>query len=131
MNAVRLCNVIGSSGSVVPLFSSRSRAGARYGHRSASEPMVSHPPRRWTRFWLAACRRHRESSCCLQSENPCASLTWPDFLFTRPEMAAEVAYMGLRPGEKLTEELIFETERKVGMVGCLTLSKRQSSVHWT
>ena len=33
----------------------------------------------------------------------------------------EVVYIGLRPGEKLTEELIFESERELEMEGCLTV----------
>jgi FlaA1/EpsC-like NDP-sugar epimerase len=129
MNAIRLCNVIGSSGSVVPIFL---RQIAQREPVTVTDPLV-------TRWFLTTSQTVEAILACGTSAQEgkiliptvgqpvriadlarvlirCASDGWP----------GEVVYIGLRSGEKLTEELIFESERKVLMENCLTVVETPS-----
>jgi FlaA1/EpsC-like NDP-sugar epimerase len=129
MNAIRLCNVIGSSGSVVPIFLRQI---------AQREPVTVTDPR-VTRWFLTTSQTVEAILACGTSAQEGKILTptvgqpvriadlarvlirragdgWP----------GEVVYIGLRPGEKLTEELIFESERKVQMENGLTVVETPS-----
>jgi FlaA1/EpsC-like NDP-sugar epimerase len=124
MNAIRLCNVIGSSGSVVPIFL---RQIAQREPVTVTDPKVSR--------WFLTTRQAVEAilACGASPQHgrillppvgePVRIADLAQFLIdsTGDGWPGEVVYIGLRPGEKLTEELIFESERKVQMEGCLTV----------
>jgi FlaA1/EpsC-like NDP-sugar epimerase len=122
MNAIRLCNVIGSSGSVVPQFLRQI---------AQREPVTVTDPQ--ARRWFLTMHEAVEAilACGVSSQQgkillpPVGEtvriLDLAQFLIRSSEDGGQVAYIGLRPGDKLTEQLIFESERKVGMEGCLTV----------
>ena len=120
MNAVRLCNVIGSSGSVVPIF--LEQIGRRQ-PLSVTDPRAS----RW--FLTTQEAVGAILGCGVSGQHgkillppvglPVRIAELAEFLIRSAGSAAEISYIGLRPGEKLTEELVFESEREVGTVGSL------------
>ena len=124
MNAIRLCNVIGSSGSVVPIFL---RQIEQRKPVTVTDPGVS----RWfltirqTVEAILACGASAQAGKILLPPvgPPVRIVDLAKFLIhaAGEGWPGEVAYIGLRPGEKLTEELIFASERKVTMDGCLTV----------
>jgi FlaA1/EpsC-like NDP-sugar epimerase len=129
MNAIRLCNVIGSSGSVVPIFL---RQIERREPVTVTDPEVT----RWfltigqTVEAILACGASAEEGKILLPPvgEPVRIAGLARFLIHKEGNGwpGEVAYIGLRPGEKLTEELIFERERKVRMEECLTVLETPS-----
>ena len=121
MNAIRLGNVIGSPGSVVPLFVDQI---------AACKPVtVTHPDA--TR-WFLTLRQTVEAilasgkGCCegriLMPElgEPVRIVELARFLIRAAAKENPIEYTGLRPGDKLSEESIFATEFKANEIkeGC-------------
>ncbi len=126
MNAIRLCNVIGSSGSVVPIFL---RQIEQRQPVTVTDPGVI----RWfltirqaVEAILACGASAQEGKILLPAVGPPVRIVDLARFLIRAAgngWAGELVYIGLRPGEKLTEELTFESERKLEMEGCLTVLK--------
>ena len=124
MNAIRLCNVIGSSGSVVPIF--LKQIGQR-------KPVTVTDPR--ASRWFITVQEAVEAilGCGASSEQgkiflprvgePVRITDLAQYLIRSAGegLPGQVTYIGLRPGEKLSEELLFENERQVGTEGGLTM----------
>ncbi len=124
MKAIRLCNVIGSSGSVVPIFL---RQIEQRKPVTVTDPGVSR--------WFLTIRQTMDAILACGASSQAGKILLPPvglpvrivdlarFLIRAAGNGwpGELVYIGLRPGEKLTEELIFESERKVEMEGCLTV----------
>jgi FlaA1/EpsC-like NDP-sugar epimerase len=118
MSVVRLVNVIGSPGSVLPLFMK---------HIAAGGPVtVTHPEA--TRWFLS--RREAVDAILAGGAAECAGrilipqMRDPVRIADIAEYliggaAVEIRFTGLRPGEKLTEELIAESETIEGASGPL------------
>ena len=117
MNAIRLGNVIGSPGSVIPLFLDQI---------AACKPVtVTHPDA--TR-WFLTLRQTVEAilasgeACCegriLLPElgEPVRVVELARFLIRAAAKQIPIEYTGLRPGEKLSEESVFAAEIKEGCV---------------
>jgi FlaA1/EpsC-like NDP-sugar epimerase len=122
MNAIRLGNVIGSGGSVVPLFLKQI---------AESRPVtVTHPEAsRWflslretVEAILACGTAARGASGCegriLLPElgEPVRIAELAGFLIDAAGKEIPIRFTGLRPGDKLTEELTYESELKDGFV---------------
>ena len=118
MNAIRLGNVIGSGGSVVPLFLKQI---------AESRPVtVTHPE---ASRWFLSLRQTVEAilacgvaACegrifCRSSANLCASPNWQGSSSTPRERKSRSGSPAFVPGDKLTEELTYESELKDGFVG--------------
>lgn len=124
MNAIRLCNVIGSSGSVVPIFL---RQIEQRQPVTVTDPSVSRwflTIRRTIEAILACGASEQEGKILLPPVGPPVRIVDLAKVLIRAVgngWPGEVVYIGLRPGEKLTEELTFESERKMEMEGCLTV----------
>ena len=120
MNAVRLGNVIGSSGSVVPIFLEQI---SRRGPVTVTHPDVS-------RYFMTA--RDAVNAILAAGAAECAGrILLPDlgeperiadvarFLIGRAangrESEVEIQFIGLRPGEKIAEDLLFRTEVREGV----------------
>jgi FlaA1/EpsC-like NDP-sugar epimerase len=124
MNAIRLCNVIGSSGSVVPIFL---RQIERREPLTVTDPQVT----RWfltigqtVEAILACGASAEEGKILLPTVGEAVHIAdLARFLIHQAGNGwpGELAYIGLRPGEKLREELMFERERKVRIEDCLTV----------
>ena len=124
MNAIRLCNVIGSSGSVVPLFLRQI---------AQREPVTVTDPEAMR--WFLTMREAVEAilACGVSSREGRILLPPVGERVRIADLArflirssgngwpGEVTYIGLRPGDKLTEEMSYQSERKVGTEGCLTM----------
>lgn len=113
--AVRFGNVLGSNGSVVPLFERQIRAG---GPVTLTHPDI-------IRYFMTI--RRRPAWCCRPRPSPragnCLCWIWANRIKIR-ELAermiqlyadpngppVEIIYTGLRPGEKLYEELLRDEE---------------------
>jgi FlaA1/EpsC-like NDP-sugar epimerase len=113
---VRFGNVLGSQGSVVPLFQEQIRTTRRI--------TVTHPE--ITRYFMTiqeavalllqafAIGEHRDL-LVLDMGKPIAIVDLARTLIKLsgvPEKEVEIAYMGLRPGEKLCEELFYKGEEQ-------------------
>ncbi len=119
MNAIRLGNVIGSGGSVVPVFLEQI---------AARKPVtVTHPdvsrwflPLREAVEAILACGAAACDGRILLPElgEPVRIAELAGFLIGASGLDAEIPirFTGLRPGDKLTEELTFGNERKDGFV---------------
>jgi FlaA1/EpsC-like NDP-sugar epimerase len=125
MNAVRLVNVIGSSGSVVPIFLRQIAAGG---------PVTVTHPQAERRFIsldeaieaiLATGASHCEGKILLpRTGEPVNIADLARFLIDACAAGKQVPIrlMGLRPGEKLAEDLVGPTEIREGkMDGCLEI----------
>lgn len=119
-SVIRLCNVIGSSGSVVPLFLQQIAQG---GPVTVTDPQA-------TRWFLTISEavdmiltRGVPGKISLpQVDEPVRIADLARFLMhSRGAAHLDIIYTGLRPGEKLTEELTFRGERRVSAEGSLTL----------
>jgi FlaA1/EpsC-like NDP-sugar epimerase len=115
MNAIRLGNVLGSRGSVAPLFQQQIASG---------EPVtVTHPDAR--RYFLtleetvalirAACSLEDASSIFIPKLSPPVKiLDLANRMIHKAGLetprAIRIVFTGLRPGEKLEEELVFTRE---------------------
>jgi FlaA1/EpsC-like NDP-sugar epimerase len=120
MNAVRLGNVSGSTGSVIPLFREQIAAGGPV--------TVTH--REATRYFLSL--DEAVAAILAAGHFDCAGrILLPDMgeplrieELARSLMGATpvaIRYTGLRPGDKLREDLLFANEVKEGVSGPLTV----------
>jgi FlaA1/EpsC-like NDP-sugar epimerase len=125
MNAVRLGNVIGSTGSVVPIFMEQIAGG--------SPVTVTHPE--VDRYFISP-HDAVEAILAAGAAKCTGRILLPDL--GQPERIADLArslieaangsgneipirFIGLRPGEKLHEDLIFQTEIREGFSGPLEI----------
>jgi FlaA1/EpsC-like NDP-sugar epimerase len=120
MNAVRLGNVIGSTGSVIPIFQQQI---------AAREPLtITH--REATRYFISI-EKAVEAILAAGAAECAGRVLLPDL--GAPVRIEELArslmgdaqlpiqYIGLRPGDKLSEELLFAREVSEGSSGPLTV----------
>lgn len=120
MNAVRLGNVIGSTGSVIPIFRQQIAAG---------EPVtVTHPDA--TRYFISL-ENAVEAILATGAADCAGRILLPDL--GAPVRIEDLArsmmgdaqlpmrYIGLRPGDKLSEDLLFANEVKEGTAGPLSI----------
>ena len=132
---VRFGNVLGSDGSVVPLFREQIRAGG---------PLtVTHPD--MTRYFMTireSCQLILQASV-VEQEGGIYVLDMGDpvridYLAEQmirlsgkePGKDVEVQYVGLRPGEKLYEELFYEDEAKETTANDKVFRARHASADW-
>ena len=120
MNAVRLGNVIGSTGSVIPIFQQQigAREAVTVTHRDA------------TRYFMPL-ENAVEAILAAGAAECSGRILLPDLgapvrieEMARSLMGDEqlpIRYIGLRPGDKLSEELLFAQEVKEGSSGPLTV----------
>lgn len=123
INAVRLGNVVGSIGSVVPLFLEQIRK---------SQPLTVTDPKA-SRYFLstkeavAAILAAGAANC--EGRILLPKLGTPISILELAKSLAEnapIRFIGLRPGEKVTEDLIGDGETEVGtMDGSLTILETQ------
>lgn len=123
INAVRLGNVVGSTGSVVPLFLEQIRK---------SQPLTVTDPKA-SRYFLstkeavAAILAAGAANC--EGRILLPKLGTPISILELAKSLAEnapIRFIGLRPGEKVTEDLIGDGETEVGtMDGSLTILETQ------
>jgi FlaA1/EpsC-like NDP-sugar epimerase len=109
MNAIRLCNVIGSSGSVVPIFRRQIACGQPV---TVTDPQAAR--------WFLTERQTVESilACGACSEN--GKILLPEVgepvliaalaAFLRGTANVPIVFTGLRPGDKISEEMMFTNE---------------------
>jgi FlaA1/EpsC-like NDP-sugar epimerase len=127
MNAVRLGNVTGSTGSVIPIF--RQQIAAR------EAVTVTHPEA--TRYFLSLAKAVEAILACAAAD--CfGRILLPDLgtpvriedlaRSLMGESHLPIRYIGLRPGDKLAEDLLFANEVKEGTSGPLTVV-RTSTLH--
>jgi FlaA1/EpsC-like NDP-sugar epimerase len=126
MNAIRLCNVIGSSGSVLPLFERKIAEG---------KPVTVTDPQA-TRWFLTA-RQAVEAILACGVGAPHGRILVPEvgepvriaelaeFLINARAANVPMEFTSLRPGDKLHEEMIFASERSLGRVGPLEVVETQ------
>ncbi|MGH9343348.1 MAG: polysaccharide biosynthesis protein [Terriglobia bacterium] len=117
--AVRLGNVLGSPGSVAPLFAEQLAGGG---------PLtVTH--RRATRYFLSLdecvqyilkAASHEDGSCVLipKLRRPRKITALAHYLMHKSGRNAPILFSGLRPGEKLAEQLVFENESRSRCPDC-------------
>lgn len=121
MNAIRLGNVIGSGGSVIPVFLKQiaERRPVTVTHPEASRWFLSLPE---TVAAILACGSATCEGRILLPElgEPVRIVELARFLiFAAGNGSAQqipIRFTGLRPGDKLSEELTYQTERKDGML---------------
>ena len=120
MNAVRLGNVIASSGSVVPIFQEqiRQRAPLTVTHPDARRYFISLDEA--VEAILAAGAAHCSGRILLpELGEPERIADLARFLIQAAADGAAndipIRFIGLRPGEKLDEDLVFETEVQEGL----------------
>jgi FlaA1/EpsC-like NDP-sugar epimerase len=123
MNAVRLVNVIGSSGSVVPIFLRQIAAGGpvTVTHPQAKRRFIS--LNQAIEAVLATGASQCEGKVLLPPMGePVGIADLARFLIEAcaAEKAVPIRFMGLRPGEKLAEDLVLPAEIREGKVeGCV------------
>ena len=117
MNAIRLVNVIGSGGSVVPVFLNQIAEGT-------SVTVTHAEARRWflslgqTVEAVVACGAAACEGKILLPEvgGPVRIAELAGFLIRAAGKEIPIQFTGLRPGDKLTEELTYEAEIEDGLV---------------
>jgi FlaA1/EpsC-like NDP-sugar epimerase len=122
MNAVRLVNVIGSSGSVVPIFLRQIAAGepVTVTHPQAQRRFISLPEA--IEAVLATGASHCEGRIILPPMGePVNIANLARFLIAASKAENEgegpIRFIGLRPGEKLAEDLVHPAEIREGKIG--------------
>ncbi len=127
--AIRLANVIGSTGSVVPIFLSQiaSRQALRVTHPQASRFFLSIEEA--VTGILAAGASGCDANILLPPlSDPVLVVDLARFLLTKyaPDNKTQLCFTALGPGEKLTEDLIGKDEQAVGTLdGALTVVRSQ------
>jgi FlaA1/EpsC-like NDP-sugar epimerase len=131
MNAIRLGNVIGSPGSVVPGFLRQiaAREPVTVTHAEAS---------RWflpLREAVGAILRGGSAACegrvlVPQLGEPVRIAELAEFLIRESSNDIPVVLTGLRPGDKLTEELVSADEIQDGFADGLRVIKTRQITHW-
>ena len=113
MNAVRLGNVVGSTGSVVPIFLEQISKG---GPVTVTDPEASRHfmtlERAVDAIFAAGTAECSGRILLPQLGEPECIADLARFLIGEAEIP--IRFIGLRPGEKLTEDLIFQTEAREG-----------------
>jgi FlaA1/EpsC-like NDP-sugar epimerase len=131
---VRFGNVLGSQGSVVPVFQEQIRTTRRI--------TVTHPE--ITRYFMTireavalvlqafAIGEHQDL-LVLDMGKPVAIVELARTLIKLsgvPEKEVEIAYTGLRPGEKLSEELFYESEEQNATPVGRIMRAKSSTIDW-
>jgi FlaA1/EpsC-like NDP-sugar epimerase len=126
MNAIRLGNVIGSCGSVVPIFLEQIAAG---GPVTVTHPEVTRwfLSRRAAIDAILACGNAGCDGRILLPElgAPVRIAELAAFLICAAGKQVPIVYTGLRPGDKLEEQLVSKKESKIGAVEGLQIVETQ------
>ena len=114
--AVRFGNVIGSSGSAVPIFQEQlaRRQPITVTHQDVRRYFMTTTEAAQL-VLLAGALPGRGSTCVLEMGEPIPIVELVSsiaFVMRVPPSEVRIRYCGLRPGEKLDEELFFEDERR-------------------
>jgi FlaA1/EpsC-like NDP-sugar epimerase len=118
MNAVRLGNVIGSSGSVLGIFREQIAGGGpvTVTHPEASRYFMTR--RDAVEAILAGCAAGSSGRILLPDVGEPRSIAdLARFLIGASGREVGIEYIGLRPGEKLREDLVFDAEIREGRAG--------------
>ena len=114
MTAVRLCNVIGSQGSVLPLFLDQMARGGplTVTHRDAHRYFIT-LDRAIEALFVALQPRSNSTILIPDPVAPVRILDLAQHLLLTHASPAVIEFTGLRPGDKLTERLLSSRERLV------------------
>ncbi len=132
---VRFGNVLGSDGSIVPLFRSQIQAG---GPLTVTHPEVSRyfmTIREACQLILQAVVMERQGGIFVLDMGEPIKISYlveQMMLLAgkKPGEDIDIQYVGLRPGEKLAEELFYDTERKEETENAKILLAKHVTVDW-